>query len=70
MPPIVDAIGGGTIGWFPVSAFVVFGVALLLGIGLARVVWGRWIYAVGGNPEGARRAGIPVDAVTISDLRR
>jgi ribose transport system permease protein len=66
MPPIVDAIGGGTIGWFPVSAFVVFGVALVLGIGLARVVWGRWIYAVGGNPEGARRAGIPVDAVTIS----
>ena len=66
MPPIVDAIGGGTIGWFPLSAFVVFGVALLLGFGLARVVWGRWIYAVGGNPEGARRAGIPVDAVTIS----
>ena len=28
MPPIVDAIGGGTIGWFPLSAFVVFGVAL------------------------------------------
>ena len=27
------------------------------------LVWGRWIYAVGGNPEGARRAGIPVDAV-------
>lgn len=66
MPPIVDTIGGGTIGWFPLSAFVVFGVALVLGILCARVVWGRWIYAVGGNPEGARRASIPVNAVTIS----
>ena len=66
MPPIVDAIGGGTIGWFPLSAFVVFGVAALLAILCARVVWGRWIYAVGGNPEGARRAGIPVNAITIS----
>ena len=24
------------------------------------MVWGRWIYAVGGNPEAARRTGIPV----------
>ena len=31
-----------------------------------RLVWGRWIYAVGGNPEAARRAGIPVNAVLVS----
>ena len=31
-----------------------------------RLVWGRWIYAVGGNPEAARRTGIPVRAVLIS----
>jgi len=30
------------------------------------VVWGRWIYAVGGNPEGARRTGIPVGPVLVS----
>ena len=32
--------------------------------------WGRWIYAVGGNPEAARRAGIPVDARADLGLRR
>ena len=31
-----------------------------------RLVWGRWIYAVGGNPEAARRAAIPVNGVLIS----
>ena len=30
------------------------------------LVWGRWIYAVGGNPEAAVRNGIPVRSVLIS----
>ena len=33
---------------------------------LSGLVWGRWIYSVGGNPEAARRTGIPVRAVLIS----
>ncbi len=66
MPPIVDAIGGGTIGWFPVSAVLVLGIAVVVYVGTTRVVWGRWIYAVGGNPEAARRTGIPVNKVLIS----
>ncbi len=66
MPPIVDAIGGGTIGWFPVSAVLVLCIAVVVYVGTTRVVWGRWIYAVGGNPEAARRTGIPVNMVLIS----
>lgn len=66
MPPIVDAIGGGTIGWFPVSAILVLGIAVLVYVFTTRLVWGRWIYAVGGNPEAARRTGIPVNGVLIS----
>ncbi len=66
MPPIVDAIGGGTIGWFPVSAILVLGIAVVVYVVTTRVVWGRWIYAVGGNPEAARRTGIPVNGVLIS----
>ena len=31
-----------------------------------RLVWGRWIYAVGGSPEAALRNGIPVQGVLIS----
>jgi ribose transport system permease protein len=69
MPEIVKAIGGslsGAIAWLPNSAFVVAGLAAVVAVFLARIVWGRWIYAVGGNAEAARRTGIPVDAVTIS----
>ena len=33
---------------------------------LGRTVYGRHVYAVGGNTEGARRAGIPVDRIRIS----
>jgi len=66
MPPIVDAIGGGSIGWFPVSAILVLAIAFLVFVLTTRIVWGRWIYSVGGNPEAARRTGIPVNKVLIS----
>ena len=68
-PPIVDEIGagrisaipgGGSVGWFPVAALVVVVVALLLTLVTRGLVWGRWIYAVGGNPEAGGRDGIPV----------
>lgn len=35
---------------------------------LTHTRWGRWIYAVGGNEEAARRAGINVKAIYISAL--
>jgi len=35
---------------------------------LTRTRWGRWIYAVGGNEEAARRAGINVRSIYISAL--
>jgi ribose transport system permease protein len=66
MPPIVDTIGGDSIGWFPVSAILVLILAVIVYVFASRVVWGRWIYAVGGNPEAALRTGIPVSAVLIS----
>ena len=66
MPQIVQTIGGGSIGWLPYSTFLVLGLALVGVVLTVRLVWGRWIYAVGGNPEGARRAAIPVRAVLVS----
>jgi ribose transport system permease protein len=66
MPPVVNAIGGESIGWFPVSAILVLAIAFLVFILTTRIVWGRWIYSVGGNPEAARRTGIPVNKVLIS----
>jgi ribose transport system permease protein len=66
MPGSVQAIGGDRIGWFPYSYLVVLGLALLLLILTTTLVWGRWLYAVGGNPDAARRAGIPVNRVLIT----
>ncbi len=66
MPSIVDSIGGGSIEWFPVSAILILAIAFLVYVLTTRIVWGRWIYAVGGNPEAARRTGIPVNKVLIS----
>jgi ribose transport system permease protein len=66
VPDIVKTIGGGSIGWFPYSAFLVAGIAIAVACVLSRLVWGRWIYATGGNPEAARRTGIPVGPVLVS----
>jgi ribose transport system permease protein len=66
MPDAIRDIGNGSAGWVPYSAFLVGGIAVLIAVVLARLVWGRWIYAVGGNPEAARRTGIPVRSVLIS----
>ncbi|MGI5216076.1 ABC transporter permease [Plantactinospora sp. CA-290183] len=41
-------------------------IALLVGFGLRRTIWGRYIYAVGSNPESARLTGVPVKAVLLS----
>ena len=66
MPGSVQAIGGDRIGWFPYSYLVVLGLALVLLALTTTLVWGRWLYAVGGNPDAARRAGIPVNRVLIT----
>ena len=66
MPEAVQQIGGGSIGWFPYSAFLVIGLALATLLLTRGMVWGRWIFAVGGNPDAARRAAIPVNGVVVS----
>jgi ribose transport system permease protein len=66
MPHAVQVIGGGTIGWLPYSTFVVIGLSLAALALMTTLVWGRWLYAVGGNPDSARRIGVPVKTVLIS----
>ena len=66
VPDVVRTIGNSSFHWVPYSAFLVVGIALLVAGVLSRMVWGRWIYATGGNPEAARRTGIPVRSVLIS----
>ena len=66
MPEAVQWMGTGLIGPLPVPAVLVAVLALLAWVVLTRTQWGRWIYAVGGDPDAARRVGIPVDRVLLS----
>jgi ribose transport system permease protein len=66
MPEAIAFIGHESIGWLPVSAFVVVALALALFVLTRFMVWGNWVYALGGNPEAARRTGMPVRGVLVS----
>lgn len=50
----------------PYSMYIVFGVLLVAWLILRFTTYGRHVYAVGGNPEAARRAGINVTWIRIS----
>lgn len=67
-------IGGGTVfGVIPFPMLIMFGLAIILGIILAKTGYGRRLYAAGSNEEAARLSGINVNktkliAYTISGL--
>lgn len=52
----------------PISLVIMIGLLLLLSFALSRTTWGRHVYAVGGNAEAARRAGINVARVKLTCL--
>ena len=67
MPEPIRVIGGQILfGWLPVSTLLVAAIAGGAILLTTRLVWGRWIYAMGGNPEAARRIGIPAGATLVS----
>ena len=51
--------GKGEIGPIPVLVLIFLGFVLVAHIVLRYTQYGRWIYAVGGNPEAARLSGLP-----------
>ncbi|WP_348632099.1 ABC transporter permease [Mesorhizobium sp. M2E.F.Ca.ET.219.01.1.1] len=66
MPPAISALGTDALGGLPGSVFVVLAVAAVFFVVTRTMVWGRWIYAVGGRPDAALRMGIPVSWVLVS----
>lgn len=66
MPQFVQTLGSGYIGVIPVAVLFTAGLAIIAYGFTTRVKLGRWLFAVGGNPEGARRSGIPVGLVLIT----
>jgi D-xylose transport system permease protein len=49
----------------PLTLVIFGGLVVLLDLALRRTVWGRRMYAVGGNAEASRRAGINVTQVRV-----
>jgi ribose transport system permease protein len=66
LPSVVQTLGTDQIGPLPVPAVLVAGLAVVAWVMLTQTQWGRWIYAVGGDPDAARRVGIPVNRVLLS----
>lgn len=66
VPQAIERLDDADAFGVPNSFFVVLAVAVA-GAALAkRIVWGRWIYAVGGDPAAARSMGVPVNGVLVS----
>ena len=60
--------GQGKIASVPVPAVILIIVFVLLYFVASRTVFGRYVYAVGGDAEAARRAGVPVMKIRIAVL--
>ncbi len=65
MPQLVLTLGSGKLGPIPWPVVVAAFVTLAFWVLTTRTVWGRWVYAVGGNPEAAKRNGMPVGRVLM-----
>lgn len=66
MTPIVQFAGNGSLLGIPVPGILVGIVTVILAIFTLKTLWGRWIYAVGGNPDVANSLGVPRDRVVMS----
>lgn len=66
MPSGVTFLGESSLLGVPNSFYIVLGVALIVLVMTKSMVWGRWTYAVGGNPKAAVEMGIPVKWVLVS----
>ncbi|HEX7974550.1 MAG TPA: ABC transporter permease [Anaerolineales bacterium] len=66
VPELLRAISIRDVGPFPAALLVGLLVGGIILFFLMRTRYGRWVYAVGGNPAAARYAGIRTDSVIIA----
>ena len=65
LPSAITVVGLGHLGPVPVATIIFAAVALVMWGILRFTRFGHYIYAVGGNKEASRLAGVPVDKVII-----
>ncbi len=61
-----DWLGFNRLAGVPISVIVLFVLALIFGLVLARTDFGRWLYASGGNARAADLSGVPVKFVQVT----
>lgn len=66
LPTSFGNIANGSLLGVPNLLWVFVAVAALAGFVLRRTVFGRYVYAVGSNPESARLSGVPVTKVLVT----
>lgn len=62
---LINTLGGGSIGGFPVIFLVVIIAMILMQFVMTRTSHGRYLYAIGGNAEAAAASGINVKRQTF-----
>jgi ribose/xylose/arabinose/galactoside ABC-type transport system permease subunit len=63
LPRPFEWLGQGIVLGVPVPVWLMAGVFVVAWFVLTRTTWGRWVYAVGGNPEATWLAGVDTRAV-------
>jgi ribose transport system permease protein len=66
MQPSFNWIGQGRVFGIPVPALLMLAVYVALALLMKMTHFGRYVYAVGGNPEASRLIGLPVNRVQIT----
>ncbi len=64
--PTLSALGSGRLFGVPYVVLIALGVALVVAVLVARTTFGRYVVAIGGNPDASVLAGVPVRRTLIA----
>jgi ribose transport system permease protein len=65
-PPLFNQIAGGRIQGIPLPVFLIIGAAGLIAFLFHYTKLGRYVYAIGSNPEAARVSGVNVPGISLT----
>lgn len=66
IPDNIVFLGQGYAGIIPIPVIIMLVVVITMGFILKRTYYGRFVYAIGGNDEAARLAGVPTKGILVS----
>jgi galactofuranose transport system permease protein len=64
--PVLSSIGSGRLLGVPYVVLIALGVAVVVGVLVSRTTFGRYVVAIGGNPDASSLAGVPVRRTLLS----